>query len=403
MSLITAWLFMLNKKIVLGITGSIAAYKSPDLIRRLREIGVQIRVVMTSAAKEFITPLTLQAVSGNPVHDDLLNPESEAAMGHIELARWADLVVIAPASADFMARLAHGEGNDLLSTLCLATQAPIALAPAMNQQMWENTATQTNQQILLDRGVQIWGPDTGSQACGEFGAGRMLEPQALLEYIQHFFNQGILEGRKVLITAGPTQEAIDPVRYLSNRSSGKMGYALAQAAAEAGASVTLISGPTHLICPHKVHRIDVTSAQEMYDAVLSQIKNCEIFIAAAAVADYCIMNPSIQKIKKTTAAQTLELSPTPDILKTVAALPHPPFTIGFAAETENIVENAKKKLASKNLDVVIANQVGPQQGFECDENAVTLIYRSGKITEIPLMNKLTLARKLLEILFKNPS
>jgi phosphopantothenoylcysteine decarboxylase/phosphopantothenate--cysteine ligase len=385
----------MNKNIVLGITGSIAAYKSPDIVRRLREAGANVQVVMTDAAKSFITPLTLQAVSGNRVHDDLLSPESEAAMGHIELARWADLVLIAPASANFIARLAHGYANDLLTTLCLATTVPIAIAPAMNQQMWENKILQRNLKVLSDYKMHIFGPGAGSQACGEVGPGRMLEPEELVQMTFQLFESGLLAGKNILLTAGPTQEAIDPVRYLTNRSSGKMGYALAQAAVEAGAKVTLISGPTLLPCPPKVNRISVTSAQEMYEQVMAAVSACDIFIANAAVSDYRIENIAPQKIKKTDKTLTLALERNPDILSAVAALPHPPFTVGFAAETENLLAHAKKKLNTKKIDMIVANSVGDQQGFDQDENAVTIITEKNTI-DVPLISKSRLATQLIE-------
>src|SRR5690606_31596261 len=310
-----------NKQILLGVTGGIAAYKSADLVRRLQDLGAWVRVVITRAAQEFITPLTFQALSGNPVHTELLDPEAEAAMGHIQLARWADLVLVAPASADFMARLTQGKGDDLLTTLCLATRAPIALAPAMNQAMWANSATQDNLQRLRQRGVHILGPAAGSQACGEVGLGRMLEPLEIAELSAGLFETGSLAGRKLVITAGPTREALDPVRYLSNHSSGKMGYALAQAAAEAGARVVLISGPTQLQAPPRVTMLAVTSALEMYTAALAQAADCDLFIGAAAVADYRPAQRSEQKIKKAASDNiTLELVKNPDIIAAVAAL-----------------------------------------------------------------------------------
>ncbi|MFU8797210.1 MAG: bifunctional phosphopantothenoylcysteine decarboxylase/phosphopantothenate--cysteine ligase CoaBC [Gammaproteobacteria bacterium] len=390
---------MINKNIILGITGSIAAYKSPDIVRRLREAGATVKVVMTDAAKSFITPLTLQAVAGNRVHDNLLSPESEAAMGHIELARWADLVLIAPASANFIACLAHGYANGLLTTLCLATTAPIAIAPAMNQQMWENKIVQRNVRLLCDsdQRISLLGPGSGSQACGEFGPGRMLEPDELIILIKPLFGTEILAGKNVVITAGPTQEAIDPVRYLTNRSSGKMGYALAQAAREAGASVTLISGPTQLPCPPNVNRISVMTAQEMYNQVMTYVSGCDIFIANAAVSDYRLENIASQKIKKTDKTLTLRLERNPDILSAVAALPHPPFTVGFAAETENLVAYAKKKLNTKKIDIIIANIVGPEQGFDQDKNAVTVITPTNR-NEIPATRKTQLAQQLIKII-----
>ena len=323
-----------NKHILLGVTGGIAAYKSADLIRRLQDLGAEVRVVMTAAAQEFITPLTLQALSGNPVHTTLLDPEAEAAMGHIQLARWADVVLVAPASADFMARLAQGKGDDLLTTICLATAATLALAPAMNQGMWRNTSTQENLRILQERKVRIFGPADGSQACGDIGPGRMLEPVQIAIAAASLFQPGSLAGRRVVITAGPTREAIDPVRYISNYSSGKMGYALAQAAVEASAQTILISGPTNLPIPERATRIDVTSAQQMYDASLQQAAACDLFIGAAAVADYRPITIAANKLKKTANDRmTIGLVKNPDIIAAVAALQPKPFTVGFAAES----------------------------------------------------------------------
>jgi len=364
-----------NKQILLGVTGGIAAYKSADLVRRLQDMGASVRVVMTRAAQEFITPLTFQALSGNPVHTELLDPEAEAAMGHIQLARWADLVLVAPASADFMARLTQGKGDDLLTTLCLATRAPIALAPAMNQAMWANSATQDNLQRLRQRGVHILGPAAGSQACGEVGLGRMLEPLEIAELSAGLFETGSLAGRKLVITAGPTREALDPVRYLSNHSSGKMGYALAQAAAEAGARGGLVSGPPQLQPPPRVTMLAVTSAVEMCEAALAAAADCDMFIAAAAVADYRPARRSEQKIKKTADDTfTLELVKNPDIVAAVAALRPKPYTVGFAAESEQLLVHARDKLVRKGLDLIIANNIAePGIGFDSDENAVTLL------------------------------
>lgn len=387
-----------NKQILLGVTGGIAAYKSADLIRRLQDLGADVRVVMTPAAQEFITPLTLQALSGNPVHTHLLDPAAEAAMGHIELARWADLVLVAPASADFIARLAQGKGDDLLATLCLATAAVIALAPAMNQGMWRNAATQANLQQLLTRGVKVLGPVDGSQACGDVGPGRMLEPGNIAIAAATLFQSGSLAGRKVVITAGPTREAIDPVRYLSNYSSGKMGYALAQAAVEAGAQTILISGPTQLQTPARVTMLAVTSAEEMYQASMAQAQNCDLFIAAAAVADYRPASLAAQKIKKTARDElTIHLIKNPDIVASVAALQPKPFTVGFAAESEDLILHARTKLASKNLDLIIANNIAEQGiGFNSDDNAVTLIDHSGELI-LSQRSKQQLARELIAL------
>lgn len=388
-----------NKKILLGVTGGIAAYKSADLVRRLQDAGASVQVVMTPAAQEFITPLTLQALSGNPVHTQLLDPEAEAGMGHIQLARWADLVLIAPATADFMARLAQGMGNDLLTSICLATKAPIALAPAMNQGMWHNAATQANLECLIERKVIVFGPAEGGQACGDVGPGRMLEPLQLVDAAAGLFTPGSLAGKTLVITAGPTREAIDPVRYLSNHSSGKMGYALAEAAAEAGAKTILISGPTQLKTPARVTRIDVTSAQEMYEASMAAAPDCDLFIAAAAVADYRPAQVASQKLKKGAEDSiTLTLVKNPDIVASVAALPRRPFTVGFAAETDQLLEHARAKLQRKKLDLVIANNVGDTQiGFNSDDNAVTLVDNSG-VQALSQRSKTQLARELIAIL-----
>jgi phosphopantothenoylcysteine decarboxylase/phosphopantothenate--cysteine ligase len=388
-----------NKQILLGVTGGIAAYKSADLVRRLQDAGASVQVVMTPAAQEFITPLTLQALSGNPVHTQLLDPEAEAGMGHIQLARWADLVLIAPATADFMARLAQGMGNDLLTSICLATKAPIALAPAMNQGMWHNAATQANLECLIERKVIVFGPAEGGQACGDVGPGRMLEPLQLVDAVAGLFTPGSLAGKTLVITAGPTREAIDPVRYLSNHSSGKMGYALAEAAAEAGAKTILISGPTQLKTPARVTRIDVTSAQEMYEASMAAAPDCDLFIAAAAVADYRPAQVASQKLKKGAEDSiTLTLVKNPDIVASIAALHRRPFTVGFAAETEQLLEHARAKLQRKKLDLVIANNVGDTQiGFNSDDNAVTLVDNSG-VQALSQRSKTQLARELIAIL-----
>lgn len=387
-----------NKRILLGITGGIAAYKGADLTRRLREAGADVRVVMTRAATEFITPLTLQALSGHEVRLDIFDPHAEAAMGHIELARWADAVLVAPASADFMARLAHGRADDLLSTLCLATAAPIALAPAMNRQMWLNQATQANREILEQRGIRLFGPAEGAQACGETGPGRMLEPVDIVPLVAALFEVGLLSGLRVLVSAGPTREALDPVRYISNRSSGKMGYALAEAAAEAGAQVTLVSGPVALAAPRRVERADVTSAKEMHEAVLARAPQHDIFISAAAVADYHAAESAPRKMKKTKENLALALVRNPDILEDVAALPQAPFTVGFAAETENLELNAQAKRAAKKLDMIAANWVNqPGLGFDSDENELKLFWEGGGRL-LPRASKARLARELIAII-----
>lgn len=384
-----------NRHILLGVTGGIAAYKSAELVRRLQDHGAQVRVVMTRAAQEFITPLTLQALSGNPVHTDLLDPAAEAAMGHIELARWADLVLVAPASADFIARLAHGHADDLLTTLCLATPAPIALAPAMNQGMWRDTATRANIHTLRSRDVVCFGPAEGSQACGDVGPGRMLEPDRIAALAAELFPSRLLDGKRVLITAGPTREAIDPVRYISNHSSGKMGFALAEAAADAGARVVLIAGPVALRTPERVERVDVESAQQMFDATMARAGDCDIFIAAAAVADYRPERPAVDKIKKQHEAMTLTLVRNPDIVAAVAQQRPKPFTVGFAAETQRLREYARDKLERKNLDMIVANNVAePGIGFNSDNNAATVLWRDGE-TEIGERSKTLLARELI--------
>lgn len=384
-----------NKRILLGVTGGIAAYKSADTVRRLREAGAETRVIMTQGATSFITSLTLQAVSGHPVYQHLLDTDAEAGMGHIELARWADAVLVAPASANFLARLAQGRADDLLTTVCLATQAPVAVAPAMNQQMWNNAATQSNIAVLKKNGINIFGPGEGSQACGEVGPGRMLEPADLVRLVSDLFATGELDGLTVMVTAGPTWETIDPVRGLTNRSSGKMGYAVAEAAVEAGARVILISGPTSLPDPAHIHQIiHVESAQEMYDAVHTHVSAANIFIGVAAVADYRPAQTADKKIKKTDETMTLELTRNPDILTSVAALKPAPFTVGFAAETENLEQHARQKLENKKLDLVAANRVGADLGFGTDENSLLLVEHGG-VTELPTQPKAKLARALI--------
>jgi len=385
-----------NKRILLGVTGGIAAYKSADLIRRLQERGAEVLVVMTKAACEFITPLTMQALSGKPVHIEFLDPATEAGMGHIELARWSDVIVVAPATANFIARVSHGMADDLLSAICLAATVPILLAPAMNHQMWLNPATQTNIQTLSARGIFLAGPASGMQACGEIGPGRMLEPMELAAAVNAVFTTRALDGKHVMVTAGPTQEAIDPVRFISNRSSGRMGYAIARAAQEAGAEVTLVSGPTALPAPERVKYVPVKTAEQMCKAVLAQAAKQDIFIATAAVADYRCAEIAGEKIKKTTADLVLALRKNPDILAEVAQLPQPPYTVGFAAETSAIKENALVKLRSKGLDMIAANQVGDGLGFESDENALEVMWDGGNIS-LELNSKDKLARQLIDI------
>ncbi len=388
---------LINKRIVLGVTGSIAAYKSADLVRRLREAGAEVRVVMTRGAMEFITPLTLQTLSGAPVHTTLLDADAEAAMGHIELARWADVVLVAPASADFIARLAQGRADDLLAALCLASEAPLVLAPAMNRVMWANAATRDNCDMLRGRGVRFFGPGQGEQACGETGPGRMLEPQELVERLASVFQTGVLAGLSVLVTAGPTREPLDPVRYLTNRSSGKMGFAVAQAAAEAGARVTLVCGPVALASPPGVERVDVETAQQMYDAVMARAADCDVFIAVAAVADYRPTIAAAEKIKKTSAELSLQLERTPDILAAVAALTPAPFCVGFAAETSDLRAYAESKLQRKGLAMVAANHVGAGMGFDSDDNALEVLWTGGGVS-LPRASKQQLGRQLISLI-----
>lgn len=385
--------------VVLGISGGIAAYKTPDLVRRLRERGAEVQIVMTASAEEFVTATALQAVSGKPIRSNLWDKDAEAAMSHIELARWADVVLIAPTTAEVMARIVSGAAPDLLTTICLATEAPIALAPAMNHVMWSNAATQANRTVLEERGIHILGPGVGSQACGEAGAGRMLETDAIAAAIFSLTGvkgDGLLEGRKVVITAGPTREPIDPVRYITNRSSGKMGYAMASAAAAAGADVVLISGPVDLKQPPGVDVIHVQTAEEMYAATHATIVNSDIFIAAAAVADY---RPGVsveQKIKKDNEAMSIDLVRCPDILASVAALDIAPFTVGFAAETEHVIDYARGKLEKKNLDLIVANRVGSECGFDRDDNTATVLWENGE-RSFPIASKVDLARELIEL------
>lgn len=387
-----------NKRVLLGISGGIAAYKCVELVRRLREQGAEVRVVMTAAAKAFITPLTLQAVSGHPVADDLLDPAAESSMGHIQLAKWADLVLLAPATADLMARMAAGMGNDLLTTLCLATNAPLAIAPAMNQQMYQAQVTQENIAKLAARGALIWGPAEGAQACGDIGPGRMLEPAELCQRVsQHFAQQQDLAGIAVLITAGPTREALDPVRFISNHSSGKMGYAIAAAAAARGATVTLVSGPVNLPTPAGVKRIDVESALQMQSAVMTEVTHHQIFIACAAVADYRAACVAPEKIKKAGDEISLTLVKNPDIVAGVGAMTtQRPFVVGFAAETQNVEQYARDKLARKNLDLICANDVSlPGQGFNADQNALHLFWKDGQHS-LALDSKAALGQQLMD-------
>ncbi len=379
---------------MLGVSGGIAAYKSPDLVRRLRERGAEVRVVMTGGAQRFITPLTLQAVSGWPVRTDLWDEHAESAMGHIELARWADMVLIAPATANLIARLATGSADDLLGTLCLASEAPLFLAPAMNQQMWTNPATQANCALLRERGITLLGPDAGDQACGEVGPGRMLEP---LDIALQLTSGRALAGRKIVVTAGPTREALDPVRFISNRSSGRMGFAMAQAAAEAGASVILVSGPVYLTAAPGIDRVDVESAEQMRDAVSSALAGADLFIAAAAVSDFQSASIQTRKIKKDESGMSMKLKAAPDILAGVTASKNRPFCVGFAAETDDVEANALAKLKNKKLDMIFANQVGPGLGFEVPVNSLTAYWPDGQ-KRFATEDKLILARKLVDLI-----
>jgi phosphopantothenoylcysteine decarboxylase/phosphopantothenate--cysteine ligase len=396
-----------EKHILLGVTGGVAAYKAAELTRLLRAAGAEVRVAMTRAATAFVAPLTFQALSGQPVHLDLLDPSEESAMGHIRLARWADAILIAPASADFIAKLRAGLADDLLSALCLAAQAPLALAPAMNQAMWSNPATADNVACLARRGVRLLGPATGGQACGESGPGRMLEPSELCRELESLFAPACLAGLSVLVSAGPTREAIDPVRYLSNRSSGKMGYALARAALAAGADVSLVSGPVSLEPPAGAALARVESAADMFEAVLEAAPRHDIYIGAAAVADYTPAEVAGHKIKKRDEVLGLALTRTRDILATVAALPRRPFTVGFAAETDQLEAYARQKLENKGLDMVAANRVGPGLGFDSDENALRVFWRGGE-AQLPMAGKAHIAAQLIELIAeqyraKNPT
>ena len=386
------------ERILLGVTGGIAAYKSAEIVRRLKERGAEVQVVMTGAARQFVTPLTFQALSGRPVRTDLWDESAEAAMGHIELARWADRILIAPASADFLARLAHGLASDLLTTLCLATDVPITVAPAMNRLMWANAATRANMALLAARGIEVIGPAEGDQACGETGPGRMVEPDVLAAaVIGRTATSGVLAGRKVIVTAGPTRERIDPVRFITNRSSGKMGFAVAGAARDAGAEVILVSGPVNVCTPPGVRRVDVETADQMLAAVNENLGGADIFIAAAAVSDYRPVQVSTEKIKKTSDSLMLALSRTTDILATVAAGAARPFVVGFAAETQNVERNALAKLEGKNLDMIAANQVGEGLAFDQDDNALTVYWRGGG-RELKRAGKAQIAAELVALI-----
>lgn len=387
-----------SRKLLLGVTGGIAAYKSPDLVRRLREHGFDVQVVMSEGAKTFITEMSLQAVSGSPVRSALFDSAAEAAMGHIELARWPDAILIAPATAECLAKLVQGRADDLLTTLCLATDKPIYLAPAMNRLMWSNEATQANVKILQERGYVLLGPGEGEQACGEVGAGRMLEPVEIANQLSLSTSGTIkpLLGKHVLVTAGPTVEPLDPVRYLSNHSSGKMGYAVATAAAATGAEVTLISGPTALQCPNNVKRINVQTAAEMLAACQAEsaMQPADVFIATAAVADYQPVEVATQKIKKKTEELTITLRKNPDILATIAADHPQTYCVGFAAETDNVIDYAREKLQRKRLQMVAANDVSNGQVFGRDDNQLTLVWQDGSATLAP-SSKLQQAHELI--------
>ena len=384
------------RRILLGVTGGIAAYKAAELVRRLQERGAEVQVVMTDGARRFVTPLTFQALSGRPVRTTLWDEAAEAAMGHIELARWAELVLVAPASADFLARLAAGRADDLLATLCLATAAPVWVAPAMNRLMWANPATQANAATLGARGVRLLGPGSGDQACGETGPGRMLEAEELAAAVFAAERAGALAGLRVVISAGPTREPLDPVRFISNRSSGKMGFAVAAAARDAGAEVTLVSGPVSLATPAGVRRVDVETAEQMYEAVHAAVAGADIYIGAAAVADYTPARCAKDKIKKTSDCFELSLQKAPDILASVAALERRPFTIGFAAETTEVEKHARDKLTRKHLDLIAANEVGAERAFDRDDNALLVLWPGGR-RELALQSKTELAREFIAL------
>ena len=395
-----------GKKIVLGLSGGIAAYKAPELVRRLKEQGADIRVVVTQSAKEFVSTLSLQAVSTNPVADSLLDPAAELAMGHIELAKWADLILIAPATANSIAKISHGLADDLLTTICLATSSPIAIAPAMNQQMWHNLASQANIKTLASRNFLIWGPSSGEQACGDVGLGRMLDIPELVDHVCDFFQpqaKQTLAGQHWVITAGPTREAIDPVRYISNHSSGKMGYAIAEAAAKAGAQVTIISGPVTLQAPTNCQLIKVNSALEMHQQALTLAPQANVFIACAAVADYRVASIAEHKLKKTDEQDELNLTliKNPDIVADVATLTNKPFTVGFAAETQDLEHYALDKLNRKKLDMIAANNVAiAGQGFNSDNNALTLFTNNDKAV-LTFASKAELAKQLVAFIEKH--
>ncbi len=391
---------LINKNILLGVTGGIAAYKAAEIVRHLKKSGSSVRVVMTKSAEEFITPLTLQALSGNRVSRELLDAEAEAAMGHIELAKWADGILIAPATANTLARLSSGRGDDLLSTITLAFEGPISLAPAMNQAMWRDARTQENLKKLIDKGYILCGPGSGEQACGDVGLGRMLEPLEIMKIFSDSFKEGILSGKSVLITAGPTKEPIDPVRFITNRSSGKMGYSLAEAAIDAGAIVTLITGPVDIEPPMKCNTIPVETAKEMHEAVMHHVNKKDIYIGTAAVSDYRPARKNETKLKKDDKGSPLilELVENQDILKSVSELDERPYVVGFAAETNDLIENAKTKFKNKGLDLVVANDVSDKSiGFDSDDNAVTLITKRRNLA-IEKESKRKIAKKIIKLI-----
>lgn len=386
-----------GQRVLLGVTGSIAAYKSPDIVRRLKEQGAEVRVVLTASAEKLVSPTVFQAVSGEPVRGDIWDEQAEAAMGHIELAKWADQILIAPATANLIAQLAAGSAENLLTTICLASEAPVTLAPSMNQAMWRDAATQANCDKLRKRNVTFIGPDEGAQACGDVGPGRMSEPSTIVNRMVRGGDSGPFEGLRVMISAGPTREAIDPVRFISNRSSGKMGFALARAAADAGAEVTLVAGPVNLPTPPRVERIDVETTQQMCDAALERVGTMDIYIGAAAISDYRPREVATQKIKKTADTFLLEMVRAPDLLATIAALEDGPFAVGFAAETEKLEAHALAKFERKKLDMIIANLVGENLCFDADDNEVIVLWENGR-HPLPKLSKQELARRLIEII-----
>jgi phosphopantothenoylcysteine decarboxylase/phosphopantothenate--cysteine ligase len=386
-----------GKRVLLGVTGSIAAYKSPEIVRRLKDQGADVRVVLTASAEKLVSPTVFQAVSGEPVRGDIWDEQAEAAMGHIELAKWADLIVIAPATANVIAQLAAGSAENLLTTICLASDAPVTIAPSMNQAMWRDTATQDNCDVLRKRNVMFIGPDDGDQACGDVGPGRMTEPASIVNRLIRGGQSGPFEGLRILVSAGPTREAIDPVRFVSNRSSGKMGFAVARAAADAGAEVTLIAGPVNLPTPPRVERIDVETTQQMVDAAMGCVDGMDIYIGAAAISDYRPKEVAVQKIKKSADTFVLEMFKSPDLIATIAALDNGPFTCGFAAETEKLEQHAMDKLNRKKLDMIVGNLVGENLCFDADDNEAIILWEGDRQT-LPRLSKQELARRLIDVI-----